>query len=292
MSVAAAYPLDLNLDNKSVFIDSYDIGKRPAILDIIHQGSNYLGKVAILSNDISKNDLIVCTDTITLNLSSQDNIHLVYAGLNNINALNIKLNKYSVPMPPFHLTTSTVFSNYSIAADSIKISWIKPLSPDSILYYLIYRNDEIIGTNNVIDLDTLNYIDFTISKSTHYIYEVTCVNNIGESERSNSITVYTWPMAIDVEENQIICVYPNPIRKTLDSQILYALNSDYSNISLELINIRGQVVKAILLKSNKQGWHHENINNLIEPTIVAGIYFIRLRTNHGFALNQSITIIP
>ena len=51
-------------------------------------------------------------------------------------------------------------------------------------------------------------------------------------------------------------------------------------------------IKVILLNSNKQGWHHESINNLIEPTIVAGIYFIRLRPNHGFGLNQSITIIP
>ena len=58
-----------------------------------------------------------------------------------------------------------------------------------ILHYLIYRNDAIIGTSFLIVLDTLSYIDYGISGSLSYTYQVTCVNDIGESQLRDNLEI-------------------------------------------------------------------------------------------------------
>ena len=125
-----------------------------------------------------------------------------------------------------------------------------------------------------------------------YTYKVTCINEIGESQTSNSLSIQSWPTENNVIENEILSIYPNPIHKTNDSHILYALSFDYSNITLELINIRGQIVKTLSLQSNQQGWHREKINSLVSPGLATGIYFIRLCYNNFHGSTQKITILP
>ena len=125
-----------------------------------------------------------------------------------------------------------------------------------------------------------------------YTYKVTCLNEIGESQPSNSVSIQSWPTENNVIENEILSIYPNPIRKTNDSHILYALSFDYSKITLELINIRGQIIKTLSLQSNQQGWHREKLNSLISPGLATGIYFIRLCYNNFHGSTQKITILP
>ena len=72
-------------------------------------------------------------------------------------------------------------------------------------------------------------------------------------------------------------MYPNPIRQTQDLIILYALDSDYSNPIIDLINVRGEVVNSINLSSFAHGWHRENIHHVLNNNPSSGIYFIRLQ---------------
>ena len=87
-------------------------------------------------------------------------------------------------------------------------------------------------------------------------------------------------------------IYPNPIRKSNDSNILYALGSNYDNTTLELINIRGQIITKVFLLSNQQGWHRERTNNLISPETAAGLYIIRIRPDNELGRTHKITILP
>ena len=209
-------------------------------------------------------------------------MHFVYGVENQSIPLSIDLIKYTVPLPPDGLLAT-------VAQDSIILNWIpSPPGPGDSLYYIIYRNADSLDVSS----DT-SYVDsIAIEGSTNYIYKVTCVNEIGESQPSNFVTIQSWPNENNVNRNQILSIYPNPIHRTNDSHILYALGSDYLNTILELINLRGQVVKTISLQSYQQGWHRESINSLVLPKTAMGIYFIRLQSDNGFGDTQKITILP
>ena len=273
--------IELILDNKSVFIQSFEIGYLTSIIDIKHGGENYIGKIAFVTSDIDRNNFSLAGDAVTSQLFTDDVIHLVYATESSSNNLIIDIKQYNVPIPPSNLMATT-------AQDSIILNWNPSPGPGDSLYYIIYRDgDSIFQT-----IDT-NYIDSQdIVGNIHYNYSVTCHNDIGESQPLAIVSILSWPNINNVTENQILKIYPNPIRTTYDSHILYALGSDYSNITLELINIRGQIVKTASLQSVHQGWHRASINNLILPEAASGIYIVRLRPENGLGRNQKITILP
>ena len=149
-------------------------------------------------------------------------------------------------------------------------------------------------------MDILSYTDsMNILSNTQYSYYVTCNNTMGESKpwidskgESTFINIQSWPNKETIESSKILSIYPNPIHKTNVSYILYALGPNFSNTSLELINIRGQIVNRVSLQAYQQGWHRENINNLISYKTAAGIYIVRLRSDTGLVLTQKITILP
>ena len=280
-SLIDSISIAFNLSNKSVAIKSYEIGGLTSILDIQHVDDDYVGKTAIVTNNSEGNNFFWSKDTITSQLFTNDVVHLIYASESTSNDLFINITKYNVPIPPSNLTAISY-------QDSIILHWEPSEGPGDSLYYNIYRNGD--------SLDILLDINFVDSKGivgfTNYNYKVTCVNEIGESSPSNSVTIQSWPSKDNVVENEILSIYPNPIYNNNDSYILYALNSDYSNVALELINIKGQTIKSTPLESYQQGWHRANINNLVLPDIVAGVYIIRLQADNGFGCTQKITILP
>ena len=176
------------------------------------------------------------------------------------------------------------------AQDSIILNWNPSSGPGDNLKYIIYRNDDSLNVS--LDPDTTYMDSNAIEGLTNYIYMVTCVNETGESLPSNSVTISSWPAEKNVTENQILSIYPNPIYKTHDSYILYALGANYFNTTLELINIRGQIVNSLLIQSYQQGWHRESISNLISRETATGIYIIRIRHDNELGRTQKITILP
>ena len=159
------------------------------------------------------------------------------------------------------------------------------------------------------------------SESTIYLSTIECTSEddwCNEGEVYNHIQ-YVWEVRVSDEENNlhgifdinlnadpediittnikeenklITSIYPNPIHKKHDSHILYALGTNYTNTTLELINIKGQIVKTVSLQFEQKGWHRENINNLISPEAATGIYIIRLRSDNRLGRTQKIIILP
>ncbi len=156
------------------------------------------------------------------------------------------------------------------------------------LSYIIFRdNDSIYVVLN----DTIHVDQQNVEGGQLYTYKVTCRNNIGESDPSNTIAVTSWPDEEYVLSSKIMNIYPNPIRQTQELIILYALDSDYSNPIIDLINIRGKVVNSIKLSSFAQGWHRENIHHVLNNNPSSGIYFIRLNPEKVTGQAVKITIL-
>ena len=273
---------ELDLDNKSVAIQSYTLNGLNTIVEIKHDLNDYIGRVAIVSNELDVNDMFWSRDTILQELYPDNEIHFIY-GMDQSSSGTVIIDAipYTVPIPPSGIVVSA-------AQDSMILYWNRSPGPGDSLYYIIYRDgDSIFQT-----IDT-NYTDSQgIYGNIFYNYAVTCNNDIGESQPSDIVSIQSWPTENNVTENQILGIYPNPIHKTYDSHILYALRTNYSNTTLELINIKGQIVKRVLLQSYLKGWHRENINNLISPRSVPGIYIIRLRPDNELGRTQKITILP
>ena len=240
-----------------------------------------IGKIVLLADNPDRNSYDNAKDTLTHQLYEDDVVHLIYGTESSSLDLTIDIIQYTAPIPPSNLTAKA-------AQDSMILSWNRSQGPGDDLKYILYRNADSIYAL----LDT-HYVDKqSIEGKISYTYYITCFNDIGESQPSNTITIQSWPSEDNVTQNQILSIYPNPVHKTHDAHILYALGTNYSNTILELINIRGQIVKAVALQSYQRGWHRESINNLVLPEAASGIYIIRLRSDNGLGRTQKITILP
>ena len=271
---------ELELDNESVAIKSFRIGSLESIFTIEHGDSDFMGRVAIVSSsEPDLNILFWGTDTTILEPFSDAKIHFIYGVEGSSITLPIEITAHTVPLPPSYLLAVA-------AQDSIILSWNSSPGPGDSLYYVVYRDGDPIGVS--IDSDT-NYVDLQgVEVKKNYTYKVTCRNNIGESDPSNTIAVRSWPDEENVLSSKIMNIYPNPIRQTQDLIILYALDSDYSNPIIDLINVRGEVVNSINLSSFAHGWHRENIHHVLNNNPSSGIYFIRLQ--HAKVSGQAVKI--
>ena len=269
---------ELELDNESVAIKSFRIGSLESIFTIEHGDSDFMGRVAIVSSsEPDLNILFWGTDTTILEPFSDAKIHFLYGVYGSPNTLTIDLTAHTVPLPPSNLMAVA-------AQDSIILSWNPSPGPGEDLSYVIYREGDSVG----ISIDT-NHVDKqSIEVGQPYTYKVTCHNTIGESNPSGTITVTSWPEEEDVISSKIINIYPNPIGKSHELTILYALDSDYSNPIIDLINVRGEVVSSINLSSFAHGWHRENIHHVLNNNPSSGIYFIRLQ--HAKVSGQAVKI--
>ena len=282
-SIDDSLSISVNIDNESVEILTYEISDFIAILDIKHVGDEFMGNFILLADDQERNGFDEVKDTLTHQLYQNDVVHLIYGAESSSLDLTIDIIQYTAPIPPSNLTATA-------AQDSIMLNWNPSLGPGDNLKYIIYRNDDSLDVSPAPDT---TYMDSNaIIGLTKYTYKVTCINEIGESLPSNSVTISSWPSKDNVTQNQILSIYPNPVHKTHDAHILYALGTNDSNTILELINIRGEIVKTVALQSYQQGWHRESINNLVLPEAASGIYIIHLRPNNGLGRTQKITILP
>ena len=66
---------------------------------------------------------------------------------------------------------------------------------------------------------------------------------------------------------------------------------DYYNMSIQLLNIKGQRIRSIVLGANQQGWHRENINKLLPETLASGIYFIQMHGENLISPSYKVTLL-
>ena len=272
---------ELELDNESVAIKSFRIGSLESIFTIEHGDSDFMGRVAIVSSsEPDLNILFWGTDTTILEPFSDAKIHFLYGVYGSPNTLTIDLTAHTIPLPPSNLMAV-------VAQDSIILSWSPSPGPGEDLSYVIYREGDSVG----ISIAT-NYVDKqSIEVGQLYTYNVTCRNTIGESDSSGAITVTSWPDEENVLSSTIMKVYPNPLGKSQELTILYALDTDYLNPIIDLINVRGEVVNSIKLSSFAQGRHRENIHYVLNNNPSSGIYFIRLKPKNVSGQAVKITIL-
>ena len=96
----------LDLDNKSVAIQSYQLGELNALLDINHSADEYLGRIFIVSPRYP--DLIWATDTSGIELVGESEIHFVYGS---ISMGSVSINLTSTPDTNFNndATEASIF---------------------------------------------------------------------------------------------------------------------------------------------------------------------------------------
>ena len=280
--------ISIPIDNTSLNFFSLDIKDYISILEIKHDAEEYFGNFILVNNNSNqysyRNSIATLIDTTTNQLNSDDNIYLVYAKKENLlDTLSLKIVNYTVPIPPTSLTVEA-------AQDSMLLNWLPSPGPGDSLFYIIFRNDDSIYTSAVNDTF---FIDKNgVNGSSMYKYYIKCKNNIGASLSSNIVMVESWPEINQVNKNEIISIYPNPVRKEIDKYILFSLNGDYFDYGLQLINIKGQVVHEIDFNHFGQGWHRQKINQLFPFYISSGIYFVSLNSNKKNITSYKIIIFP
>jgi hypothetical protein len=272
--------IELDLDNKSVAIESFLIDSLESLITVEHGIENFIGRVAIISTDnYEYNNLFWGSDTTVEESFNNAEVHFVYGIDGSSTTLPIEITAHTVPLPPLSLMVVA-------AQDSIVLSWNPSPGPGENLSYVVFRDNDSIYVLN----DT-NYVDKNIEGGQSYTYKVTCQNTVGESSASNTISIMSWPDEENVISSTIMNIYPNPIRQSQELTILYALDSDYSEPIVNLINVRGEVVSSIKLSSFSQGWHREKINSIFDNHPSNGVYFIRLQPDQESRHTKKITIL-
>ena len=117
------------------------------------------------------------------------------------------------------------------------------------------------------------------------------MNDEGESQLIESKLVISWPEVSAVFISEILAVYPNPVNLDQDLTLIYSLAKDEIFPSIDLINIRGQIVNNNKLQSNIQGWHRESIQEILSQNTASGIYFIHLKPANISGQAIKITIL-
>lgn len=200
------------------------------------------------------------------------------------------------PDPPQNL----VMTNAGQIGQSPNLNWN---SSSGATNYKIYRtatpvNWQLIGTTtgtSYTDWDVI--IENQSSADDEFYYEVTAVNDNGESDPSNIVS--TWgttfqkqnlreknseqfrmlPKDYALHQN-----YPNPFNPT--TTIRYELPA-YSHVLVTIYNLRGQIVAKLIDKNQDAGYHFIKWEAFDQPS---GIYICKMETPKFIAI-QKMTIL-
>ena len=171
------------------------------------------------------------------------------------------------PLPPHNLTAE-------MSDDSIILYWNANTEPD-LAGYNIYRSDCSGGPYTKINSTLIaNTSYFDISGTENDFYCVTAViEACTESRLSNEAFYQTGTSDEHYKQLSFISVSPNPVRNS--ASISYSLPKS-GNISLEIYNIKGQLVETLVTEHQEAGKHSvvwDVKNNR------SGIYFYRIQTS-------------
>ena len=187
---------------------------------------------------------------------------------------------------PIHKPETPEFLHVFAYQDSIQVIWKQSAGPGDSLYYQIFRDSLLIATG----IDT-SYLDLNIIPETRYQYAISTMNDEGESQLIEAESVVSWPEISTVSISKILAVFPNPVNQGQDLTLIYSLVKHEIFPSIDLINIRGQVLNNKKLLSNIQGWHRESIHGILSQNPASGIYFIRLNPENVSGQAVKITIL-
>ena len=170
-----------------------------------------------------------------------------------------------------------LFLNQSVP--EIQLEWGAPeYYVNAFLFgYNIYRNGELYGQSNE---EYFADLDFELDK--RYTYWVTAIFDVAESFPSNIIEVLTGDVSEytnpDISSlTRLGNNFPNPFNPSTTIEFNLPKNS---NVTLEIFNIRGQLIQVLVNQNMNEGLHTVEWDgkNTKGQSVSSGTYFYRLNT--------------
>jgi hypothetical protein len=218
----------------------------------------------------TKGDMISFNATEWVSMSAQYgldyNFNIAgYASSSAKGAAATPLVKTPVDNPTVANVSATTFKPETPVYAPFSVEAVAAKGPSS---YNVYRGGALIGNT----AETM-YSDASYGGEGEYDYYVTAVYDEGESDPSNTITVY---VVTGVDENEIsgLSVYPNPARDHLN------IVADVNINNVMVYNFAGQVIMNEKVNTQQYVLDVNRLN--------AGVYMVRIDTDKGSVTKRII----
>ncbi|MFC1898241.1 choice-of-anchor D domain-containing protein [Candidatus Cloacimonadota bacterium] len=192
--------------------------------------------------------------------------------------LDVTMNYY---FPPQNLT-------YTISGSDVILDWDSPTTPLTILGWKVYRDGMEIAEITTPTITT--YTDQNPAPGI-YVYNLTTIYDDGISGPSNVVSVEITdagnnllPLITKLNGN-----HPNPFNPT--TKISFDLAED-ADVSLQIYNTKGQLVKTLVRSTLKAGYHSANWNGRDEQnkTVASGLYFYKMKTGSYLSIGKCLLL--
>ena len=244
--------------NLNVNFDEYILGK------IIKQGSENI----ILNIDQDMN----------IQMQPNDVLKLVFYG-ENFNEIRLDYSLKRTPTAPSNLIAF-------INNEAIELSWNSSLNSGDSLKYHIYRN------NTYLDYSYTNfYIDTNFDEYTEYYYEIRAQNENGYSGFSTGFSMIILNENQSYNDEAVISIFPNALRKEDRLQIIYDSNNLNSDIYIKLFDIDGNFINDMSLLNSVKGRQRSDLSGLIPINSSSGVYIMQFCFNTYNCSNHKITYL-
>lgn len=134
---------------------------------------------------------------------------------------------------------------------SVIFNWSAPQNSD-FLGYNIYKDNAILNTSLFSEEEYTDYLPYGFNAE----YYVTAVYDEGESTASNLIITDEWPLSSDDNivnfTTEFYGNYPNPFNPSTTFKFSLSNNSQ---VSLNIYNVKGQLVKTLITEELESGFH-------------------------------------
>ncbi len=231
---------------------------------------------------------IYCNDELLTELPSTDStyIHASIVGGNlsyKMRAIyqNIYESIFSNVCNTFMPFSAPVNLTGSVTENGVNLIWESPITTRELVGYKVYRNNLSLFTGN---RPSTTYLDTTVVEGTTYTYSIKAVYNnpTGISPFSNIYTVtYTdnQDVSLTAFDTKLRNNYPNPFNP---STTIHFSTKTSQKVSIEIYNIKGQLVKRIANGYYEKGnhkvvWNGKDHNN---QDVSGGLYFYKMKSTN------------
>jgi hypothetical protein len=176
--------------------------------------------------------------------------------------------------------------SYTIEEIDVILEWDAPQTTRDVVSYKVYRDEEEIA-----DVTELTFTDEDLTPAI-YEYYVTAIYTDGqESESSNTATI-----EITSSGNNIIPLitklhgnYPNPFNPSTTIRFDLAKDSD---VTLQIFNLKGQLVKTLVQEKISIGVHtvEWNGDDNADRSVASGVYLYKLQADTHLSVKKCILL--
>ncbi|MCL2064421.1 MAG: S8 family peptidase [Candidatus Cloacimonetes bacterium] len=182
--------------------------------------------------------------------------------------------EYQVVIPLFNPPTNLLAN---LNNNNVELNWQEPeemLDFEILFGYMVFRDDTQLTSSPISDL---TFIDTDV-ESGKYTYNIFTVYALGNSEPI-TVDVLVGEVSEDIHSLEIFITslignYPNPF----NPETVITFSMEYQgNVTIDIYNIRGQIVHSLLNKSVDKGVHSVVFNG---TELRSGVYFYVMKTDN------------